>query len=214
MPTFKALTQRNTYSYFYFRRASASYLLVGSYPTAYANFMSAMAVRDFNVFTDNPRIKTYNGIPQKPGYHKPVKPSRALRRLLTAFRYEVKGVFHVDGIFADGKDQKKKISAKQDYQDSDLGMQQSKCCALPLGDSPKLRERDHLLPDYFRETTYLYLKNFHACARYFEKLGVVERIIPFFVSHTQAAYTLDALISLPHIQCQHNTGYSAITMAL
>ena len=93
-------------------------------------------------------------------------------------------------------------------------MQQSKCCALPLGDSPKLRERDHLLPDYFRETPYLYLKNFHACARYFEKLGVVERIIPFFVSHTQAAYTLDALISLPHIQCQHNTGYSAITMAL
>lgn len=89
MPTFKALTQRNTYGYFYFRRASASYLLVGSDPTVYANFMSAMAVRDFNVFTDNPRIKTYNGIPQKPGYHKPVKPSRALRRLLTAFRYEV-----------------------------------------------------------------------------------------------------------------------------
>lgn len=158
MPTFKALTQRNTYGYFYFRRASASYLLVGSDPTVYANFMSAMAVRDFNVFTDNPRIKTYNGIPQKPGYHKPVKPSRALRRLLTAFRYEVKGVFHVDGIFADGKDQKKKTSAKQDYQDSDLGMQQSKCCALPLGDSPKLRERDHLLPDYFCETPYLYLK--------------------------------------------------------
>ena len=58
------------------------------------------------------------------------------------------------------------------------------------------------------------LLNFHACVRYFEKLGVVERIIPFFVSHTQATYTLDALISLPHIQCQHNTGYSAITMAL
>lgn len=176
--------------------------------------MSARAVQDFNVFTDNPRIKTYNGIPQKPGYHKPVKPSRALRRLLTAFRYEVKGVFHVDGIFADGKDRKKKTSAKQDYQDSDLGMQQSKCCALPLGDSPKLREKDHLLPDYFRETPYLYLKNFLACARYFEKLGVVERIIPFFVFQTQATYTLDALISLPHIQCQHNTGYSAITMAL
>lgn len=33
MPTFKALTQRNTYGYFYFRRASASYLLVGSDPT-------------------------------------------------------------------------------------------------------------------------------------------------------------------------------------
>ena len=155
MPTFKAMTHRNTYGYFYFRRASASYLLVGSDPTTYANFMSAMAVRDFNVFTDNPRIKTYNGIPQKPGYHKPVKPSRALRRLLTAFRYEVKGVFHVDGIFADGKDRKKKTSAKQDYQDSDLGMQQSKCCALPLGNSPKLRERDHLLPDYFRETPYI-----------------------------------------------------------
>ena len=60
--------------------------------------------------------------------------------------------------FADGKDRKKKTSAKQDYQDSDLGMQQSKCCALPLGDSPKLRERDHLLPDYFCETPYLYLK--------------------------------------------------------
>lgn len=116
--------------------------------------------------------------------------------------------------FADGKDQKKKTSAKQDYQDSNLGMQQSKCCALPLGDSPKLRERDHLLPDYFRETPYLYLKNCLACVRYFEKLGVVERIFPFFVSHTQATYTLDALISLPHIQCQHNTGYSAITMAL
>ena len=67
----------------------------------------------------------------------------------------------------------------------------------------------------FRETPYLlYLKNFYACVQYFEKLSVVERIIPFFVSHTQAAYTLDALISLPHIQCQHNTGYSAITMAL
>ena len=60
--------------------------------------------------------------------------------------------------FADGKDQKKKTSAKQDYQDSNLRMQQSKCCALPLGDSPKLRERDHLLPDYFfRETPYIAL---------------------------------------------------------
>ena len=56
--------------------------------------------------------------------------------------------------FADVKDRKKKTSAKQDYQDSNLGMQQSKCCALPLGDSPKLRERDHLLPDYFREPLY------------------------------------------------------------
>ena len=158
MPTFKALTQRNTYGYFYFRRASASYLLVGSDPTTYANFMSAMAVQDFYVFTDNPRIKTYNGIPRKPDYHKPVKPSRALRRLLTAFRYEVKGVSPMEKYgrqFADGKDRKKKTSAKQDYQDSDLGMQQSKCCALPLGDSPKLRERDHLLPDYFRETPYI-----------------------------------------------------------
>ena len=113
--------------------------------------------------------------------------------------------------FADGKDRKKKTSAKQDYQDSDLGMQQSKCCALPLGDSPKLRERDHLLPDYFCETPYL---NFYACARYFKKLSVVERIFPFFVSHTQATYTLDALIFRTHIQCQHNTGYSATTMAL
>ena len=64
--------------------------------------------------------------------------------------------------FANGKDRKKKTSAKQDYQDSDLGMQQSKCCALPLGDSPKLRERDHLLPDYFfvKHPILLYLKKF------------------------------------------------------
>ena len=58
------------------------------------------------------------------------------------------------------------------------------------------------------------LLNCHACARYFEKLSVVERIFPFFVSHTQATYTLDALISLPHIQCQHNIRYLAIIMAL
>jgi hypothetical protein len=58
------------------------------------------------------------------------------------------------------------------------------------------------------------LLNCHACARYFKKLVVVERIIPFFVSRTQAAYTLDALIFLPHIQCQHNTRYLAIIMAL
>lgn len=215
MPTFKALTQRNTYGYFYFCRASASYLLVWSDQTTYANFMSAMAVRDFNVFTDNPRIKTYNGIPQKPGYHKPVKPSRALRRLLTAFRYEGKGVFHVDGIFADCKDRKKKTSAKQDYQDSDLGMQQSKCCALPLGDSPKLRERDHLLPDYFRETPYIALsKKLSRLCTVLCKTLCCRTHYSIFVSHTQASYTLDALISLPHIQCQHNNRYSAITMAL
>lgn len=35
MPTFKALTQRNTYGYFYFRRASASYLLAGCDPTSW-----------------------------------------------------------------------------------------------------------------------------------------------------------------------------------
>ena len=153
IPTFKVLVQRNTYGYFYFRRASASYLLVWSYPTTYANFMPAMAVRDFNVFTDNPRIKTYNGIPQKPGYHKPVKPSRALRRLLTAFRYEVKGVSPMEKYgrqFADGKDRKKKTSAKQDYQDSNPGMQQSKCCALPLGDSPNYSSTFYLLHIDFR----------------------------------------------------------------
>ena len=67
---------------------------------------------------------------------------------------------------------------------------------------------------FVKHPILLYLKNFLACVQYFEKLGVVERIIPFFVSHTQATYTLDALISLPHIRCQHNTGYSVITMAL
>lgn len=35
MPTFKALTQRNTYGYFYFRRTSASYLLAGCDPTSW-----------------------------------------------------------------------------------------------------------------------------------------------------------------------------------
>ena len=53
---------------------------------------------------------------------------------------------------------------------------------------------------FVKHPILIYLKNFNACARYFKKLGVVERIIPFFVSHTQATYTLDALISLPHIQ--------------
>ena len=107
------------------------------------------------------------------------KPSRALRRLLTAFRYEVKGVFHVDGIFTDGKDRKKKTSAKQDYQDSNLGMQQSKCCALPLGDSPKLRKRDHLLPDYFREPLYSKLSRL--------RMVLFQTGEIFVISHTQAS---------------------------
>ena len=177
--------------------------------------MSARAVQDFNVFTDKPRIKTYNGIPQKPGCHKPVKPSRALRRLLTAFRYEVKGVFPVDGIFADGKDRKKKTSAKQDYQDSDLGC--SSQSAVPYRLAIVLNSGRETICSriiFVKHPILLYLKNFHACVRYFEKLCVVKRIFPFFVSHTQATYTLDALISLPHIRCQHNTGYSVITMAL
>mgnify|MGYP007105713495 CR=1 FL=1 len=67
---------------------------------------------------------------------------------------------------------------------------------------------------FVKHPILIYLKNFNACARYFKKLGVVERIISFFISHTQATYTLDALISRTHIQCQHNTGYSAIKMAL
>ena len=117
--------------------------------------------------------------------------------------------------FADGKDRKKKTSAKQDYQDSDLGMQQSKCCALPLGDSPKLRERDHLLPDYFRETPYIALsKKFSRLRTVLCKTWCCRTHYSIFVSRTQATYNLDALISLPHIQCQHNTRYSAITMAL
>lgn len=168
MPTFKALTQRNTYGYFYFRRASASYLLVRSDPTAYANFMSAMAVRDFNVFTDNPRIKTYNGIPRKPDYHKPVKPSRALRRLLTAFRYEVKGVFHVDGIFADGKDRKKKTSAKQDYQDSDLGC--SSQSAVPYRLAIVLNSGRETICSRIIFVNH-FIQNCHACAWYFFKQG-------------------------------------------
>lgn len=140
MPTFKARTPSNTYGIFFdssgilpptlYPVANRTHSRVGSCTlhnpilSDYTHFMSARVVQDFNVFTDNPRIKTYNGIPQKPGYHKPVKPSRALRRLLTAFRYEVKGVSPMEKYgrqFADGKDRKKKTSAKQDYQDSDLG---------------------------------------------------------------------------------------------
>lgn len=89
--------------------------------------------------------------------------------------------------FADGKDRKKKTSAKQDYQDSDLGMQQSKCCALPLGDSPKLRERDHLLPDYFREPLYSKLSRLRMVLF---QIGEI-----FVISHTQAPYTYRVLTS-------------------
>ena len=129
------------------------------------------------------------------------KPSRALRRLLTAFRYEVKGVFHVDGIFADGKDRKKKTSAKQDYQDSNLGC--SSQSAVPY--------RLAIAINSGRETICsrsIFVKHPILLSRLCTvlcKIGVVERIFPFSVSHTQATYTLDALISLPHIQCQHYT---------
>lgn len=146
------------------------------------------------------------------------KPSRALRRLLTAFRYEGKGVSPMEKYgrqFADGKDRKKKTSAKQDYQDSDLGC--SSQSAVPYRLAIVLNSGRETICSriiFVKHPILLYLKNFYACVQYFEKLSVVERIIPFFVSHTQAAYTLDALISLPHIQCQHNTRYPAITMAL
>ncbi len=49
--------------------------------------------------------------------------------------------------FADGKDRKKENICETGLPGFGPGMQQSKCCALPLGDSPKLRERDHLLTD-------------------------------------------------------------------
>ena len=117
--------------------------------------------------------------------------------------------------FADGKELKKKTSAKQDYQDSDLGC--SSQSAVPYRLAIALNSGRETICSriiFVKHTILLYLKNFHACVRYFEKLSVVERIISFFVSHAQATYTLDALISLPHIQCQHNTRYSAITMAL
>ena len=93
--------------------------------------------------------------------------------------------------FADGKDRKKKTSAKQDYQDSNLRMQQSKCCALPLGDNPKLRERDHLLPDYYRETPYIALsKKFLRLRMVLFQTGEV-----FVIFHTQAPYTYRVLTS-------------------
>lgn len=143
------------------------------------------------------------------------KPSRALRRLLTAFRYEVKGVSPMEKYgrqFADGKGRKKKTSAKQDYQDSDLGC--SSQSAVPYRLAIALNSGRETICSRIIFVKHPILLNCHACARYSVKLCVVERIISFFISHTQAAYTLDALISRTHIQCQHNTGYSAITMAL
>ena len=114
--------------------------------------------------------------------------------------------------FADGKDRKKKTSAKQDYQDSNLGC--SSQSAVPYRLAIALNSGRETICSRIIFVKHPILLNYHACARYFEKLSVVERIIPFFVSRTQAAYTLDALISLPHIQCQHNTRYLAIIMAL
>lgn len=143
------------------------------------------------------------------------KPSRALRRLLTAFRYEVKGVSPMEKYgrqFADGKDRKKKTSAKQDYQDSDLGC--SSQSAVPYRLAIALNSGRETICSRIIFVKHPILLNCHACARYSVKLCVVERIISFFISHTQATYTLDALISRTHIQCQHNTGYSAIKMAL
>jgi hypothetical protein len=113
--------------------------------------------------------------------------------------------------FADGKDQKKKTSAKQDYQDSDLGC--SSQSAVPYRLAIVLNSGRETICSRIIFVNHS-IQNYHACARYSVKLSVVERIISFFISHTQATYTLDALISRKHIQCQHNTGYSAITMAL
>lgn len=177
--------------------------------------MSARAVQDFYVFTDNPRIKTYNGIPQKPGYHKPVKPSRALRRLLTAFRYEVKGVSPIEKYgrqFADGKDRKQR---------KHLRNRTTRIRTWECSSQSAVPYRLAIVLNSGRETIcsrIIFVKhsiqNFHACTRYSVKLSVVERIISFFISRTQATYTFDALISPTHIQCQHYTRYSAITMAL
>ena len=113
--------------------------------------------------------------------------------------------------FADGKDRKKKTSAKQDYQDSDLGC--SSQSAVPYRLAIALNSGRETICSRIIFVKHP-IQNYLACARYFEKLSVVERIISFFISHTQATYTFDALISRTHIQCQHNTGYSAITMAL
>ena len=83
------------------------------------------------------------------------KPSRALRRLLTAFRYEGKGVFHVGGIFADGKDRKKKTSAKQDYQDSDLGCSSQSAVPYRLAIAINSGRETICSRIIFRETPYI-----------------------------------------------------------
>ena len=140
------------------------------------------------------------------------KPSRALRRLLTAFRYEVKGAFHVDGIFADGKDRKQR---------KHLRNRTTRIRTWECSSQSAVPYRLAIVLNSGRETIcsrIIFVKhsiqNFHACTRYSVKLSVVERIISFFISRTQATYTFDALISPTHIQCQHYTRYSAITMAL
>ena len=114
--------------------------------------------------------------------------------------------------FADGKDRTTKTAAKQDDQDSDLGC--SSQSAVPYRLAIALNSGRETICSRSIFVKHPILLNCHACARYSVKLSAVERIFPFFVSHTQATYTLDALISPTHIQCQHNTGYSAITMAL
>lgn len=52
MPTFKAITYSITYGYFYFRRASASFLLVGSYPTSWGKKDSNFRCFQCHGFTD------------------------------------------------------------------------------------------------------------------------------------------------------------------
>lgn len=113
------------------------------------------------------------------------------------------------------KTERKKTSAKQDYQDSDLGCSSQSAVPYRLAIALNSGRETICSRIIFRETPYIALsENLSRLCTVLCKIGVVERIFPFSVSHTQATYTLDALISLPHIQCQHKTRYSAITMAL
>ncbi len=82
--------------------------------------------------------------------------------------------------FADGKDRKKKTSAKQDYQDSDLGC--SSQSAVPYRLAIVLNSGRETICSriiFVKHPISLYLKNCHACARYSVKIGVVERIFHF-----------------------------------
>lgn len=87
--------------------------------------------------------------------------------------------------FADVKDRKKKTSAKQDYQDSNLGC--SSQSAVPYRLAIALNSGRETICSriiFVKHPILLYLKNFHACARYFKNLVLSNALFHFsFPTH-------------------------------